>query len=274
MRIFFKNSIGVSELTNKLNKYKSGVDVLSITSTDAIYIASDFPLNNLYVKMGSVVNAITSSMTINYWSGMGWVNTVNLNDYTDGFKASGFIEFTPDRLVSWGMSNSNSAGQFIPELSTITVYDKYWTKVSFGTTLTPSIELAWIGNLFSDDEDLFSEYPVFNDANFLASFESGKTNWQEQHARAAELIISDLIRKKVIIGREQILDRRKFIDASICKVAEIIFTAFGNDYIEQRKSAKEEYSKRLDLSQYNIDTNNNAIADFRDIVSSQGWMSR
>lgn len=274
MRIFFKDGAGISELTNKLNKYKSGTSVLSITDTDAIYVATDFPLNNFYVKMGEVINEESSVISISYWSGMGWVPVVNLNDYTSAFSQSGFVEFTPDRQVSWGMSNSNSAGQFIPELSTVTVYDKYWIKIEFSVTLTADIELDWFGSLFTDDEDLFSEYPIFNDANFLASFEAGKTTWQEQHVRAAEIIIADLIRKKVVMGGEQILDRKKFIDASISKVAEIILNSFGNDYVEQRKVAKEEYSKRLDLGQYSTDLNNDGILDSTDVSYRQGWLSR
>jgi hypothetical protein len=274
MRIFFKDGAGISELTNKLNKYKSGTSVLSITDTDALYVATDFPLNNFYVKMGEVLNEESSVMSISYWSGSSWVPTVNLNDYTSSFSESGFIEFTPNRQQSWGMSNSSSDGQFIPGLSAITVYDKYWIKIEFSATLSAGIELDWVGSLFTDDEDLFSEYPIFNDGNFLASFEAGKTTWQEQHVRAAEIIIADLIRKKVVMGREQILDRKKFIDASISKVAEIILNSFGNDYLEQRKAAKEEYSRRLDLGQYSTDLNNDGILDPTDLAYRQGWLSR
>jgi hypothetical protein len=274
MRIFYKTGSTIAELSNTLNKYASGTSTLDILSTDSFYIASDFPLNNFYVKVGTTPNIVTAAMNISYWSGNSFANAVFVNDYTDSFKNSGFVEFTPDKSAQWNSSNSNHSGQSIPELSTIIVYDKFWTKITFDADLTELLTLDWIGNLFSTDEDLFSEYPIFDDANYLASFKTGKTTWEEQAVRAAELIIADLIRKKVIVGREQILDRTKFIDASICKVAELIYNSFGNDYVEQRKAAKEEYMRRLDIEQYNVDLNGDAILDKREVSSSQGWLSR
>jgi len=100
------------------------------------------------------------------------------------------------------------------------VYDKYWVRISFDLTLGATCALSFIGNKFSDDTDLFYEYPIFNSSNFLTAFKSGKTDWEEQHVKAAELIIDDLQKKSVIIGAGQILDRKKFIGASVCKVAE------------------------------------------------------
>jgi hypothetical protein len=247
---------------------------MSLATSDAIYIGSDFPLNHLYVKMGAVVNDINSVIAIHYWDGSNWISAVNVNDYTYAFSQSGFIEFTPDRDEQWLMESTNSSGQFVTDLQTVTVYDKYWLRITVSVTLKNNVELQWIGNKFSEDEDLFAEYPIFNDSTFLTSFETGKTSWEEQHIKAADLIIQDMKRKNIILGSEQILDRDILTPASVAKVAEIIFNAFGSDYVEQRQHAKEEYSRRIDLSKYGVDTNNNAIVDAADVRYSQGWLSR
>ena len=274
MRIFFKESSVITEISKQINKYKNDTYIMSMGTSDALYIASDFPFNHLFVKMGSVKNAVNTSINIQYWGGNDWEDVVHINDYTNAFSNSGFIEFTPDRNESWIMESTNSVGQSILGLESITVYDKYWIKITPDLTLTNSIELEWIGNKFSDDYDLFSEFPIFNDSTFLTSFESGKTTWEEQHAKAAEIIIQDLKRKNVILGKEQILERDILLPASVVKVAEIIYNAFGKDYVEQRLAAKEEYLRRIDLSKYIVDTNNNGITDVVDVGYSQGWLSR
>jgi hypothetical protein len=274
MRIFFKDGSNVIEITKQLNKYKSDTYMLTMTSSDAIYIATDFPLNHLFVKMGETVNESSSEMIIDYWSSQGWLPVVNKNDYTEAFSMSGFVEFTPDRNHSWTRENTNSNGQSVDGLESIVVYDKYWTRIQFTNNLDANIDLEWIGNLFSDDSDLFAEYPIFNDQSFLTSFEAGKVDWEEQHVKAASLIIQDLKKKNVIIGPEQILDRSVMLPASVCKVAEIIFNAFGNDYSQQRLIAREEYERRIDLSRYSVDGNNDGIEDATDVMAVQGWLTR
>lgn len=274
MRVFFKESSNILEITNQINRYKSDTYLMSLASTDAIYIATDFPLNHLYVKMGDTVNETASTLSIHYWSNNDWKPVVHLNDYTESFAQSGFIEFTPDRDENWTMDDTNSNNDTIDELSSIVVYDKYWIRITTNTSIDNNIELEYIGNIFSDDNDLFSEYPIFNDSGFIAAFETGKVNWQEQHVKAADLIVQDLKRKNIILGKEQILEREILLPASVCKVAEIIFNAFGNDYAEQLKRARVEYDKRMDLSNFVIDDNNDGIASPLEIRNKQGWLSR
>ncbi len=274
MRIFFKDGSIVREITKEINSYKADTYLLTMLSSDAIYIASDFPMNHLYIKMGYNSNIINSVLSVSYYGSQGWSPSVNTNDYTKCFLKSGFIDFTPNKDVPWLLTNTNTNGQSVEGLESVTVYEKYWTKLTVSQNLTAAIELEYIGHKFSDDEDLFSEYPIFNDNSFLSGFEAGKTNWEEQAIKASDLIIQDLIKKNVIIGAEQILNRNVLLPASVCKVAEIIYNAFGRDYVEQRLLAKDEYSKRLDLSRYVVDQNNNGIIEPVDVQFKQGWLSR
>lgn len=264
MRIFHDDL----EITKDLIKLDEAHVDISYVLGDFIYIASDLPFNHFYLKHAPPANNIPATMKVEYY-GSSWNEVVDLKDETNAIFTDGYIEFTPNRNAGW--TRASSSADF--GLGKI-VYDQYWIRISFSATLKTNCELSFLGNKFSDDTDLFHEYPIFNNADFLMAFETGKSNWEGQHIKAAEIIIADLIKKRVIVAPEQILDRRKFIGASVCKVAEIIYTAFGNDYLEQKKEASNEYHRRLDISQYSTDTNANAILEPVELQTRQGWLSR
>jgi hypothetical protein len=264
MRIFHDDL----EITKELIRL-NGVHVkINYAVGDFIYIASDLPFNHFFLKIHPPKNNISANMKVEYY-GSKWDEVVDLKDETNALFNDGFVEFTPNKNASWSMVSSS-----VDFGLTKVVYDKYWIRISFDATLKANCELSFLGNKFSDDIDLFHEYPIFNNTDFLTAFEAGKVDWEVQHVKAAEVIISDLIKRRVIIAPEQILDRRKFIGASVCKVAEIIYSAFGNDYLTQKKEAYDEYHRRLDISQYSVDTNNNAILEPVDTQTRQGWLSR
>jgi hypothetical protein len=265
MRMFHNNL----EITKNIEKMDLSDYGLTYVSGDFIYIASDFPFNHLYIKLSGTLNVVSSTMKVEYLCSNAWQEVVDLKDETNHFTQSGYVEFTPNRNSSWNRK-TESDGVGISKV----LYDKYWARISFDVTITPSIELSFIGYKFSEDSDLYTEYPIFNNSDFLNAFQTGKTSWEEQHAKAAEIISSDLTKKSVIIAPEQILERRKFIGASSCKVAEIIYSAFGNDYLSQKKEANDEYHRRLDLSQYAIDANGDAILQPVELQAKQGWLSR
>ena len=264
MRIFHDDLEITKELI-RLNGTHADVDY---TLGDFIYIASDLPFNHFFLKIAPPANNVNATMKVEYY-GSSWNEVVDLKDETNALFNDGYVEFTPNRNAGWSRVSSSADFGL-----TKVVYDQYWIRISFDATLKTNCELSFLGSKFSDDVDLFHEYPIFDNADFLTAFETGKADWEEQHVKAAEIIIADLIKKRVIISQEQILDRRKFIGASVCKVAEIVFTAFGNDYIEQKREAAAEYIKRLDLSQYSVDSNSNAILEPRELQTRQGWLSR
>lgn len=263
MRVLFNNV----EISKEVERLDTSSFSMTYVVGDFIHIASDFPFNHIFIKPGTIKNVINASMKVEYY-GSGWNEAVELRDETNGLKTEGFIEFTPNENKGWTMEDASTAGL------TKVIYEKYWMRISFNVDLTAAIDLSFMGHKFSDDTDLFMEYPIFNDSNFLSAFKSGKTTWEEQAVKAADLICMDLMKKSVIIGPEQILDRKKFIGASVCKTAEIIFTAFGNDYLEQKKTSREDYYHRLDLSQYAIDTNGDGILSPIELRTKQGWLSR
>lgn len=273
MRIFHKSGSVITEFTETVKKFSPDAKNITILNGESLYIAADFPFNHLYFNLGDGVNAQPVNVLIEYFSQSDWVPAAYKIDSTSGLSRSGFIEFTPDRDESWSRESTNYGGNLIADLSTITVYDMYWTKITFDADLDP-VDFNWVGNLFSNDTDLFSEFPIFADDTFLNAFYAGKLDWKEQHVKASELIIQELKRKNIIFGAEQILDRDIFMPASVSKAAEIIYNAFGRDYNDNRDNARKEYDKRMDLSKYVVDTNDNGIKEPYELKSTQGWLSR
>lgn len=275
MRFLYSDNGVLTDITRKIENYKSGSHTFSyVTGQDYIYIGSALPFNHFYIKMGGTVNAVTTTMAIEYWSGKSWESVVEIIDETEGLTTSGFVTFTPDKSEKWTAESTNDSGNIITELSTIKIYDMFWMRVSFGNTLTPSTIVSWIGNLFANDYDLYSEYPVFNSSNLLSVFESGKTSWEEQHVKAAQVIIKDMIAKNVIYGAENILKKEDFNLAAVSKCAQLIFTALGDDYVDDALASKAEYKERLDNGQYSVDLNDDAILDKTEKFNKVGFMRR
>jgi hypothetical protein len=275
MRILYSDNGTVSDSTTSVANYKTGDLTFSyVASQDYIYIGSDLPFNHFYLKMGGTVNAVSATMAIELWDGKEWVDTVEVLDGTNGLSQSGFVQFTPNKDEDWQRESTNHNGNRVEGLTSIVIYDMYWMRISFNATLTPSIIVSWIGNLFSDDNDLYGEYPVFNSTALKTQFETAKSTWEEQHVRAAEMVIKDLKSKQVILSGSQILERDDYRLPAVCKTAQIIFTAMGDDYVDDAATAKKEYDMRMDLSVHKIDLNNDGILDVKEQFSRVGFFSR
>ncbi len=157
---------------------------------------------------------------------------------------------------------------------TITVYDYYWIRVSFSANLTAGTSINWVGNKFSNDVDLYKEYPVLNSSSFLTSFAAGKTTWEDQHILGANEIIDDLVAKKIIFHPGQILDRLTFKMMSVPKVAEIIFNSLGDDYVNDRTNAYNLYIRRFSKDIYNVDNDLDGRLSTTEQTVRQGGLYR
>ena len=273
-RILFSDDGVLTDFSVELSKYNSGSKSLNYTQNeDYIYIGSNLPFNHIYFKLSSP-NSVNATMSIDYWSSNQWASCVEVIDETEAFKKSGNITFVPEKQTSWQRSSTNHAGMSVIGLESVVIYDLYWIRISFNATLTNGTALSWIGQLFSNDEELFSEFPDFARANNMLAFKSGKTNWEEQHVRASELLSNDLINHGIITGKEQIISRNDYKNACIQKVAEIIYSAMGDDYVDQMIARGKEYKSRLLTGVQRVDKNNNAILDIEEKEDKQGFLTR
>lgn len=263
LRIFYSDNGTLTDLSTTLNDFHNNESTFTfVAAEDKLYIGNNLPFNHFKVNMGTTVNAEASVMSIKVWDGSEWDAVAEVIDETAvsgaSLAQSGFVTFVPDKNNGWGMDDTvkgDGTTEEVTGLGDVKVYDKYWAEISFSANLTASVNLSWVGQIFSDDYDLKDEFPDFMLSNFLTSFESGKTDWQNQHYAAAKVIIKDLIGRKVIQDPNQILCKEDLTMASVQKVASIVYSALGDDFIDQYKAAETEYKTRLSNAYVKVDKN-------------------
>lgn len=276
-RIIFAVSSELTDVSVAMNDYKATSKTWSVSSgSDYLYIGARNPFNSFYIKFDNNMAVGDGAATVEYWDGTQWRSAIDVIDETadgDTFTNDGFITFSTDPDYGWFREDTNNGGDIITGISTFNILNLYWLRVNIGN-VEANIPIKWIGTYFSTDTDLYGEYPIFNNSTLKTAYESGKTTWEEQAVIAADIIISDLMDRNVIKHSGQLLDRSRLKRASICKVAEIIFGALGDDYTDDMRKARNEYEKRLTSPILYVDQNLNANIDIEEEVVSHGWLSR
>lgn len=270
-RVFHSDNGTLTDFTNELHKYRSQTASLTfVAAEDYLYIGNIAPFNHFFVKMATA-NTASTAMTLEYWGGSTWSAVAELDDQTDGLTKDGFVSWVPDRNSGWTRQDTEAK---VTGLETLNIYDRYWARVKFDNDLDDPTVIQWLGQKFSDDEDLNAEYPDLVRSNVKTAFETGKVDWEEQHVKAAEIIIQDLIRKKVIYTKNQVLERETYRLASAALVAHIVYNTFGDDFVDQANSARNEYKERMSKSVFDVDLDGDAELDRREVSTRQGFMFR
>jgi len=277
MKLIYSNNTVLADISNNVSNYHSGSDAITfVADEDYFYLGQRFAFNQFYIKLAALSTA-SSVMLLSYWDGKEWRSVVEVGDNTSGFTKDGKVFFVPDKQYGWMKSDTvrNSGVEEITGLGDVIIYDRYWLRVSFSVDLDADTAIQWIGKLFASDDDLYSEYPMFNNSSLKTAIETGKTNYEEQRLRATEVCIDNLITKGIINNGNQLLDAEKLKTPIVSKTAEIIFSMLGFDeYEEDRKRARNEYTSRLNKDIFNVDRNDNALLDDRETNVRQGRMWR
>lgn len=278
-RIIYSDNDVLYDWSNSLyDQYSLTADFTAVAAEDSIYIGSSLPFNHFYIDISSA-NTGVSALSVEYWGGQEWEDVAELTDNTKvsgkTLGQSGFIEFVPDKNKNWSRDDTvnSSAVEVVDGLGGVTIYDQYWLKLTVSADLS-YVSLNWIGSQFSNDNDLKSEFPDLTRSAVMTAFESGKTDWNEQHRIAAVIIAKDLIAKNIIVDENQILTREDLTLASVQKVASLIYNALGDDYVDQFVAAEKEYLKRLSASYVKVDNNANARIDVQEQRPSVGMLYR
>jgi len=275
-RIIWDDGGVLRDLSLTLNDYREQTIVFDYEVGDYLYIGTFFPFNHRYFDVKES-NLIQAQPTIEYWNGNTWSEAVDVLDESNDLSNSGVIRFvTDDDKQGWLPENES---RDVSGLETTRIYDKFWLRLSWDQTFTPLTELNYIGFCFSKDDQLYGRYPDLNNQQFRNNFEptlpSGtKADWNEQHFIAADEIIRDLKRKLIIKSENQILDYSLLSDASVHKVAEIIYASLGEAYENNRKNVREYYNIALNQGLQPVDSNMNARLDVQEQVNLSGRMSR
>ena len=129
----------------------------------------------------------------------------------------------------------------------------YWAEITFSADFSATTDLKFIGHKYSTDAELFAYYPDLSQSTLLTQYQSGKADWSEQAIMAADNIHMHLKARNLIKSDSQIVMPDVLKLASIHKTAEIIYSAFGSGYRDQKAAAAEEFKKAININQFNID---------------------
>lgn len=261
-RLIWGDNATLKDLSVVINNLFSDGTIIGFNAAqDKLYIGSDLPFNHRYFSV-LVENDVASVVTASIWDGSQWQSAVDVIDQTispdaagKSLSQSGIISWVVDRNHVWGKRDTTEL-MIDSGLETLKIYEMYWVRLSFSGNFNANTALKYMGHKFSSDNDLGGYYPDLTRSNVMLAFKAGKTDWEDQHVLAAEEIIRDLRKKNVIWNRNQIFGWEEFTDASVHKVAEIVFTAFGNDYETRKENARDNYENALDkVVQSAIDKN-------------------
>lgn len=241
------------DLSPDLNDYRSAAVPFSIDAGEYLYIGQERPFNNLFFDIATVNPASTGVVSVDLWWANQWQAAVDVSDRTAvtgvSLKQSGRIAWNTKWNRGWDWEDRSSR---ITGLETTEIYDLYWARFSWDAAVT-GVTMKSICQKFSGDEELFSQYPDLQNAHLMDAFQSGKTTWDEQSFAAAEAISRDLISRRIIIARGQILDWTLFEDSSIHKTAEIIYAGMGAGFLDQKNQAADAYGKSMNKEKFRVD---------------------
>lgn len=279
-KVYFSDSGTLIDLTTKVEDYFSTpVNIDYTTIEDYIYIGSELPFNSLFFDVVTA-NEITVTAAVEYWDGRDWVSMVDLQDETSvndiSMSKNGHMTWLIDKSNGWVSEDTvgSNGSENITGLGNIVAYDLYWLRLSFDSTLTSAMTMNWIGPKFCNTADVDGEYRLLAKSVFKTSYETGKTDWEREIILASRIIVDDLQAKGTIISSDQLMERRVFKDACVTKVAELVFTNMGDDYIDDATRAKAEYKTRLNKKNYKVDIDGDGKLDKKELGVTVGHLSR
>lgn len=275
-RVLHSDNGTIKDLTLSLNEFRSDSSVLDfVAADDYLYFGSDKPFNHRFFDV-SVVNALSSNVSVEIWWANAWTSAIDILDRTSLFGVSlaqdGIISWNTDRLKGWDIEQDSTDVTGLE--SSPLIYNFYWARLKWSADLTPTTALTYTGFKFGNDSQLFPKYPDLNNTRLLSAFESGKTDWEEQHFDAAEEIIADLVRRGVVWTPSQILIPEIFKEPAIHKAAAIIYGGMGQKFEKDMVKAASCYKSSMNMKFFKVDKNANAQPDKSDTRFSTGYVTR
>lgn len=235
-----------------------------VAAEDYLYVGQYYPFNNLFFEVGSVVNAVASVATVQYWDGTTWRTAVDVLDQTKASGASmgrnGVMQWSPNQDYQWSVVQDTSDTGAPTELSTVTIYDLYWARIKWSANFTASTVLKSISYAFTDTNTLYSLDPEL-DEYLVAWGGSSKTNWDEQILTASKHVVADLRSRGFIAGPGNVIRFDDVFLPTAWLTLSLIYSNLGSAFNERKADARAQYRALLNLSRFTFDQNKNARPD-------------
>ncbi len=136
--------------TQKAFDFSRDYFTFPLTSTGWLYLGRRKAFTSIYVQVtDGYENAVTATLTAEYWNGTAWTSLPLLVEDTLAFSRSGFIK--------WNMPldpDLTGIDALLWEENTINSIEKFWVRIITSVTLTAATRLDGINIIFADDNDL------------------------------------------------------------------------------------------------------------------------
>lgn len=267
---------GIVDVSNQLNDFRSLTYVFPYEAGDYLYVASEVPFNNVWVDV-SAPNLVPAEVSVDIWFANGWEPAVDVLDETSAASGNslgkdGRISFSPNYLKGWDVEQYAKDVDGLND--SIAIYNMYWARLKWDATLTPETALDYIGQKFSNDAQLFELYPDLNNVNLRRSFEVNKASWELQAYIASEQIVKDLISRRIIFSRGQVLDWYMMLEPGCHKTAELIYSGMGLAYQASVQMATKRYKESMEIDRFRVDKNLSGRLDQSEKKASTSFMTR
>lgn len=264
-RVVWSDNGTLKDLSDLFGSFTDSEFVIDLVAAqDAIYIGSMLPFNHRYIQVGSVVNAVASTLSVSLWNGADWVAAVDIFDRTRD-SASRTKSLGQSGVVSWSISDNDNWIKDDTEdmtasgISTLKIFDLYWLKLTWSVDWTGTTALKYIGHKFATDSDLGVLYPQLNTASARAKFNNGTStsNWDNQLIAASDDVIQELKNRTGdrLYSADQLIRFELLKNACVHKCAELIYSGFGDDFEDDRLRAYKyfEQSLKSNVNQFDQD---------------------
>ncbi len=240
-----------------------------VSAEDAILVGTHFPVNNLFFDVNTV-NSNTASLVTDIWTGVEYnVNADNLDETEVAgvtMSRSGALVMVPERDKPWNRVEDTSDSNGPTELTSLKIYNMYWSRLRVTADLSAGMILNKIGYRFANTQMLQTLDPDMDD--YLATWESGKTNWDEQLQAASDQVIADMKSRGIILHPGQILRMDEVGWATAYRALMMIYPVLGTPLQFRLEDATLKYDKLMSLKRFTIDTNADGIEQRSEVINA------
>lgn len=241
-----------------------------VAATDYLYIGQHYPFNNVFFDVNTA-NTNAAIWDIEVWTGSAFTNVADILDETAQsgvpWSRSGVIQFSPSDNSTWKLADDTSE-DLVTGISTLTIYNMYWMRMTPSASLSAGTIINRLGYRFANTQQLNSIDPDLS--QYLTSWESGKTDWDEQIQLGSQYVIADMKSRGIILHPGQALRIDEISLPTAYRTLALIYSMLGPDFEFRRAHAVETYKELMSVQRFTIDKNSDGVESFDEV---QGFVS-
>lgn len=262
IRILSGNDGTITDLSLDNQDESSTLPAVLVSGEDYIYVGQYYPFNNFFYQ-SDTANTNAAVMALEYWCGLqqGWKSAVDILDGTSTagktLARSGVVQFSPNEDYRWQSVVDQDSTHAPTDLSTVVIPNVYWLRISVSADMSAGTAATRFVYSFTRSQQLDNLDTTID--QFLTSFSSGKTNWDDEVVTASIQLVSDLKRRGLVLSNGQILRFDDVSQACDYRTLMLIYKNLGPAYIEKLKQADFDYRESLNSKRFSFDMDNNAL---------------